>query len=40
MAVPVVDRLGRMRMRRFGPVSDMVLGAEIMALLLEPATPA
>lgn len=36
----LVDRLGRMRMRRFGPVSDMMLGAEIMALLLEPATAA
>ncbi|MBK1970304.1 MULTISPECIES: peroxiredoxin family protein [Brevundimonas] len=31
----LVDRQGRMRTRRFGPVSDMQVGAEIMALLLE-----
>ncbi|MGE7198450.1 peroxiredoxin family protein [Brevundimonas naejangsanensis] len=33
----LVDRQGRLRARHFGPVSDMRLGAEIMALLLEPA---
>lgn len=30
------DREGRMRGRHFGPLADLTLGAEIMALVLEP----
>jgi len=31
----LIDRQGRMRARHFGQVSDLALGAQIMALLLE-----
>lgn len=32
----LLDRRGRMRARHFGQVGDLVLGAEIMRLVLEP----
>lgn len=35
-SLALIDRLGRLRARHFGPVSDMRLGAEVMTLLLEP----
>lgn len=33
----LIDRAGRLRARHFGQVSDLALGAEIMALIAEPA---
>lgn len=36
----LIDRAGRIRRQSFGPVTDLVLGAAIGALLNEPETPA
>lgn len=35
----LIDRLGRLRRQAFGHVSDLRLGAEIMALIVERASP-
>jgi len=35
----LIDRAGRLRARHFGQISDLALGAEIMALIAEPLDP-